>query len=478
MRRSHAVRWAGPVSNWLLVVLVAVSLALAALLWSIAPPPFTVGLLQGGSQPYATPESVPNSLGDLLMPVSIDIAAAGSPVRMVTDSPADGAVFDAAWKGVLQTVKGLSPQDLQGGAIATWDEAAAALTAVCPASAGTACAVGGFQLQFATALPWAAIWEAADGGDWPATAPDPSVRRLVLTSGANGTQMWVLSAAGGLRIAVSAAGEVVLEKILGQGAQAGSAADPLAAGGALNVVPGIYVPAQLPSLAPVSVLAEQLAPDALAGALFPDLLEVSKATGSGGATAYHDPQGRALTVNTATGTVRYIAPPSGSASGGPGDTAAQLFDVYRFVTGNGGWPPEAFVFDITSSGGSVGYGFGTRYHGYPVVGSLAPIFVDMRGVTPLGYDRQVPVPGSAAGSTPSPWIAPDKALQTLATGAFVQLPQGTVQEVSDVFPAFYETGTILRPVWAVAVHASAPARGGLALVDASSGDAVAFLPGQ
>jgi len=479
-RRTAGLRWAHMITTWLLVVLVATSVVLAVRLWSVAPPPSSVRFLEGGSQAYVTPESFPlPSDAPLLAPASLELLRPGAPTQMYLESGQDGTIFVAAWRTILTAIKGIAPQDLQDGSDATFASAAAALKSPCAASgaASTVC-VGGIQAQFLTDLPWAALWNAASGGAWPATGPDPAVSRLVLSTGASGDALWILSASAGLSISLpDSTGEAVAAVLAQASAGTGAVAMSLVApqGLSIPVAAGIYVPLRLPTLAAVADLPEQLAPEPLAAALFPDPLEVVQGLGSGGNVVYRDPQGRVLTVDTAAGSANYTAPPESGAGGYVGP-ASQLLDVARFVSDKGGWPPESLVAAITGLGGSaVGYSFGTRYLGYPVVGNLSPIFVSMQGVMPLEYNRQVPVVGAASGP-PQTWIAPARVLQTVADGAFVQLPQGSVQQITDVFAAFLQTTSALDPVWAVRVD-TVRAGSGLALIDAVSGDPVAFLPG-
>lgn len=481
--RRHSLprtgRWMNGFTSWTLAALVLGSVVLAVLLWRVAPPST---LSQVNEASYQAPDSVATTYASVVRPMSIMFLDPGSVVRSVNDYDQDAAAFGTAWDAVQSVLEELTPTDVTSGKSTTWDAFQAAVSEADAANQGAAAqGEGAIEVNFATALPWSVLWSLAPSHSAWSGKVDPLVTNLLIVPGET-TQIWL----GGpqtsvleVSIALGAAG-ASLTDVLQETNGVGQPMVPFTSD--LQGLPcyACYVPAQLPDLAPVSLAqgGEQLSPQDLAAALFPDPLQVQETT-ENGEVKYTDPDGKELVVNN--GRVDFTALVPQTSSSSAESISKALLGVFNYVNEAGGWPPESLLSEMHASASGATFGFSTEYQGYLVLGAPPPIAVTMVGGTPTTYERQVPSPGPVIGTAQPLQTATNAfnfAVAQVQLGNFPGAPKETVQAVLGLYPAFFMSDTALEPVWVVEVVGTAAAGNGLALVDASGaadGNLVEFI---
>ncbi len=478
-----------------LAALVVASLVLARFLFF---EPETAALVQAGV-PAAIYHAPSAAVGrptpeNVILPEQLALLYAGGAGDTGLSTPTVGSSPDAdyqeIWHAVRQVLGTVTAGQIGAARQMGFKPVAEALAGLetAPVSAGTI----GVDVTLGYGISWRDLRAAAQS-PLPASSPSPTFDRIVLLSGMRGgaPQMFLLSGAAATDVPLTSA-QVAPLKTLVAGLRShvvgaayslrpleGAGALPAAVRQAVAAPQAILVPYGFP-WQPVAMQPEKLRPQALATAIFPDMLDVAEGH-SHGADLYTNSQHWLLNILPNAGQATLFVPVV-TPTAAPGWYRG-LQEVLGYVYRVGGWPASVWLAGSAQTPATClaqcevvarSYVFSVDAGGLPVVeasGSNA-VSVTLAGNSgqPTSYSRFIPIvpPGGAPVDVSGQPIGAEEAAATAlaATGQ-----AGT--EILQIFPAMTPRPGLqqLRPVWAVVLANPNPSGGGpqTALVDAYSG---------
>lgn len=224
----------------------------------------------------------------------------------------------------------------------------------------------------------------------------------------------------------------------------------------LEVVPGIWVPADGYQVATAHVTDDPLKPDALVRSFFADMSVVRRIVERDGTVMYTD--GVQLLRVYPNGRVEYSRPEPADQAGSA-SFSDSLDEALAFVAVHGGWLVDTAVVQASQDQSANHLGFGLEFAGLPIVEQQPPLQVSLNAHGVIALRRAMEPPQGPADS-PATAISATRALDLAAASR-----NNRPGRVTDMYLAYVRTtGRVLRPAWIVALDS-----GETLAVDASTG---------